>query len=64
MSDESPHLTEEPQSERGEPGSRDEGGPPGAGPTDRPAGDPHDESTGVDEQGSESQTTEAGGATP
>jgi len=50
-SDPSPHLQEEPQAERGEPGSRDEGGPPGAGPADRPAGDPHDESTGVDKQG-------------
>lgn len=48
-SDQSPHLQEEPQSERGEPGSRDEGGPPGSGPAGRPAGDPH-ESTGVDEQ--------------
>jgi len=49
-SDQSPHLQEEPQAERGEPGSRDEGGPPGSGPAARPAGDPHDESTGVDEQ--------------
>lgn len=48
--DESPHLQEEPQSERGEPGSRDAGGPPGSGPANRPAGDPHDQSTGVDEQ--------------
>jgi len=40
-SDQSPHLQEEPQSERGAPGSRDEGGPPGAGKVDRPAGDPH-----------------------
>jgi len=48
--DESPHLQEEPQAERGAPGSRDAGGPPGAGPTDRPAGDPHKhDSTGVDE---------------
>ncbi len=28
----------EPQEERGEPGSRDVGGPPGAGPSDRPVG--------------------------
>lgn len=48
-SDQSPHLQEEPQAERGAPGSRDEGGPPGTGPSDRPAGDPH-ESTGVDKQ--------------
>lgn len=48
--DQSPHLQEEPQSERGAPGSRDAGGPPGSGPADRPAGDPHAESTGVDQQ--------------
>ncbi|MDQ1643431.1 MAG: hypothetical protein QOJ90_2782 [Actinomycetota bacterium] len=48
--DQSPHLQEEPQSERGEPGSRDEGPPPGTGPAARPAGDPHDQSTGVDEK--------------
>ena len=49
--DESPHLQEEPQAERGEPGSRDEGGPPGAGPAARPAGDPHEgDSTGVDDK--------------
>ncbi len=30
-------LSEEPQSERGLMGSRDKGGPPGAGPADRPA---------------------------
>lgn len=44
-------LPEEPQSERGPKGSRDSGGPPGAGPADRPAGtsDPSD-STGVDPQ--------------
>jgi hypothetical protein len=44
-------LPEEPQSERGPMGSRDEGGPPGAGPTDRPAGtsDAAD-STNVDPQ--------------
>jgi len=50
--DQSPHLQEEPQAERGEPGSRDEGGPPGSGPTARPAGDPHsDDSTSVNDQG-------------
>jgi len=48
--DPSPHLQEEPQEERGAPGSRDEGGPPGEGPADRPAGDPHSGSTGVDPQ--------------
>lgn len=49
--DQSPHLQEEPQAERGAPGSRDEGGPPGSGPADRPAGDPHSgDSTGVDKQ--------------
>jgi hypothetical protein len=50
-SEQSPHLQEEPQEERGAPGSRDEGPPPGTGPTSRPAGDPHEgDSTGVDEQ--------------
>ena len=35
----SEHLSEEPQAERGAPGSRDEGPPePGGGPVDRPAG--------------------------
>ncbi|MEO6712475.1 MAG: hypothetical protein ABIM89_03485 [Mycobacteriales bacterium] len=49
--DESPHLEEEPQSERGAMGSRDEGGPPGSGPANRPAGDPHsDDDSSVDEQ--------------
>ncbi|HEY0560913.1 MAG: hypothetical protein JWM48_569 [Mycobacterium sp.] len=43
--------SEEPQEARGAPGSRDEGGPPGAGPADRPAGDPHEESTTVNPQG-------------
>lgn len=52
-SDQSPHLQEEPQAERGSPGSRDEGGPPGAGPADRPTGGSDAESdTGVDPQGS------------
>jgi hypothetical protein len=32
------HLTEEPQEERGEVGSRDKGAEPAGGPTDRPAG--------------------------
>jgi hypothetical protein len=45
------HLTEEPQAERGAMGSRDKGGPPGAGPADRPAGTSDtDDSTGVDPQ--------------
>lgn len=45
------NTTEEPQAERGAPGSRDEGPPPGTGPASRPAGDPHsDDHTGVDEQ--------------
>lgn len=43
--------TEEPQSERGPMGSRDKGGPPSAGPADRPAGTSDaDDSTGVDPQ--------------
>jgi hypothetical protein len=51
-SDQSPHLQEEPQEERGAPGSRDEGSPLSeGGPANRPAGDPHEgDSTGVDEQ--------------
>ncbi|HVM26516.1 MAG TPA: hypothetical protein VM433_02465 [Mycobacteriales bacterium] len=50
--DQSPHLQEEPQEERGAPGSRDEGGPPGAGPSDRPAGTSDERSdTGVESQG-------------
>ena len=49
-------TTEEPQSERGPKGSRDEGGPPGSGPADRPFGDPHSgDVTGVDKP-----TTSAG----
>ena len=49
--DESPHLQEEPQGERGAMGSRDEGGPPGSGPANRPAGDPHsDDDTAIDPQ--------------
>lgn len=48
------HLDEEPQSERGEPGSRDEGFPPGEGPADRPVGTSDEESdTSVDPQDSE-----------
>ena len=42
---------EEPQSERGPKGSRDRGGPPGAGPADRPAGTSDtDDSTAIDPQ--------------
>ncbi|MDX6204220.1 MAG: hypothetical protein QOF39_277 [Frankiales bacterium] len=44
-------LSEEPQSERGPVGSRDVGGPPESGPANRPSGNPHSESTGVDKQG-------------
>lgn len=48
------HMDEEPQGERGEPGSRDEGFPPGGGPADRPAGTSDEESdTSVDPNGSE-----------
>ncbi len=41
------HLSEEPQSERGEPGSRDTGSnEPGGGPVDRPEGSlDHEETT-------------------
>ena len=46
------NTTEEPQEERGAVGSRDEGGPPGSGPVDRPAGtSDEDEDTGVAAQG-------------
>jgi hypothetical protein len=47
------HLQEEPQSERGVPGSRDTGSPgPGGGPVDRPAGGSDEDSdTTVDPQG-------------
>ncbi len=47
-SDPSPHLSAEPQSERGAPGSRDEGGP--LETEERPAGDPHSQDiTGVND---------------
>jgi hypothetical protein len=50
--DQSPHLQEEPQDERGAPGSRDEGGPPGAGPVDRPTATSDEKShSGVNPQG-------------
>lgn len=47
------HLKEEPQAERGAPGSRDTGSDePGAGPADRPTGGSSEESdTKVDPQG-------------
>ena len=49
------HLEEEPQSERGAPGSRDTGSPgPGGGPADRPAGGSDEDSdTTVDPQGAQ-----------
>jgi hypothetical protein len=49
------HLQEEPQSERGAPGSRDAGSAePGGGQVDRPAGGSDDDSdTTVDPQGAE-----------
>jgi hypothetical protein len=55
MSDDTPgaHLEEEPQEERGAPGSRDLGSDePAGGPVDRPAGTSDEESdTSVDPQG-------------
>jgi hypothetical protein len=47
------HLSEEPQAERGAPGSRDTGADePAGGPVDRPAGTAEDDDdTGVDPQG-------------
>ena len=49
------HLQEEPQSERGAPGSRDTGSNgPGGGPVDRPAGgSAADSDTTVDPQGAQ-----------
>jgi hypothetical protein len=49
------HLREEPQSERGAPGSRDTGSDePGGGPVDRPAGTVGEDSdTTVDPQGAQ-----------
>ena len=49
----SEHLSEEPQEERGAPGSRDAGSPePAGGPVDRPAGTSEaDSDTTVDPQG-------------
>jgi hypothetical protein len=49
------HLSEEPQEERGAPGSRDTGSDePGGGPVDRPAGSAeHDSDTTVDPQGAQ-----------
>jgi hypothetical protein len=48
------HLSEEPQEERGQPGSRDKGSDePGGGPVDRPVGKSDDQDdTSVDPQGS------------
>jgi hypothetical protein len=49
------HLQEEPQSERGAPGSRDTGSPdPGGGPVDRPTGSSDEDSDStVDAQGAQ-----------
>lgn len=49
------HLQEEPQSERGAPGSRDTGSDePGGGPVDRPAGSADEQTdTSVDPQGAQ-----------
>jgi len=45
-------MQEEPQSERGAPGSRDKGEGPAGGPVDRPAGKAdHDHDSGVNPQG-------------
>lgn len=52
------HLEEEPQDERGAPGSRDTGSDePGGGPADRPADTSDEESdTSVDPQGSDDES--------
>jgi hypothetical protein len=49
------HLREEPQEERGAPGSRDTGsGEPGGGPVDRPGGTANEDTdTTVDAQGAQ-----------
>ncbi len=49
------HLDEEPQAERGQPGSRDTGSDePAGGPVDRPEGTSDEESdTSVDPQGAQ-----------
>lgn len=50
-------ASEEPQEERGAPGSRDEGFPPGEGPADRPVGTSDAEDhTSIDPQESQSGT--------
>ncbi len=50
--------SEEPQEERGAPGSRDEGFPPGEGPANRPVGaSDADDHTSVDPQDSRTGTT-------
>jgi hypothetical protein len=59
------HVHEEPQEERGGMGSRDEGGPPAAGPTDRqPGKSDADDHTSIDPQEpghGDSETLQAGG---
>jgi len=51
-------ASEEPQEERGAPGSRDEGFPPGEGPAERPvATSDADDHTSVDPQESQTGTT-------
>ncbi len=52
-------ASEEPQDERGTPGSRDKGGPPGAGPTDRPT----DTSSAEDHTSVHPQESTEGGPT-
>lgn len=68
MDDELPaggNMREESQEERGAPGSRDEGGPPASGPTDRPVGKADAEDhTAIDPQDpkhGDSETLQAGG---
>ncbi len=59
------NVQEEPQEERGSSGSRDEGGPPAAGPTDRvPGKSDAEDHTAIDPQEpkhGESETLQAGG---
>lgn len=59
------NVHEESQDERGTPGSRDEGGPPAAGPTDRePGKSDADDHTAIDPQKpghGDSETLQSGG---
>lgn len=64
MTESSDHLSEEPQDERGAPGSRDEDSGPDGQQTDRPVGTSDaDDHTGIDPQdaGEGAPTIQSGG---